>query len=58
MDNDRYAWHDEYEKECLMRAMCNMCNAERKDCNECNECLDHWLRAEHEEKPNEIGNRK
>ncbi len=58
MNDDRYAWHDDYERECVMRAMCNLCNPDKGDCNECNKCVDHWLRAGAAAKPNEIEYRK
>lgn len=58
MPFDNYQWHDDYERESVMRAMCNVCSTKKGGCNECNECLDHWLRAGHTERLNETENQK
>ena len=71
MSFDDYQWHDDYERESVMRAMCNVCSTKKGGCNECNvcstkkggcnecnECLDHWLMAGHAERLNETENQK
>lgn len=56
MSFENYQWHDDYERESVMRAM----YAARKkgECNECKECVDHSLRAGHAERLNETENQK
>lgn len=58
MSFNDYQWHDDYERESVMRAMCNMCNTKKGECNECNECLDHWLKAGRDERRSETENQK
>ena len=58
MSFDNYQWHGDYERESVMRAMCNVCSTKKGVCNECNECVDHSLRAGHAERLNETENQK
>ncbi|GDH12470.1 hypothetical protein BvCmsKKNP019_04126 [Escherichia coli] len=58
MSFENYQWHDDYERESVMRAMCSVCSTKKGGCNECNECLDRLLRAGHAERLNETENQK